>query len=54
MKAFVLRFVTNELGATATEYAIIASGVADAIVAVVQNLGAKLNATFSSVSTALK
>ena len=54
MKTLVSRFVSNESGATATEYAIIASGVALAIVAVVQNLGTKLNTTFSSVSSALK
>jgi pilus assembly protein Flp/PilA len=54
MKNMLLRFVNDESGATATEYAIIASGIALAIVAVVQNLGTKLNTTFSSVSTALK
>jgi pilus assembly protein Flp/PilA len=50
----ILRFVNDESGATATEYAIVASGIPLAIVAVVQNLGTKLNTTFSNVSTALK
>jgi pilus assembly protein Flp/PilA len=36
------------------EYAIIASGIALAIVTVVQELGTKLSTTFSSVSSALK
>lgn len=48
------KFVQDDRGATAIEYALIASGIALAIVAVVQALGTQLNATFSSVSTALK
>jgi pilus assembly protein Flp/PilA len=47
-------FVQDDRGATAIEYGLIASGIALAIVAVVQALGTQLNATFSSVSTALK
>ncbi len=47
-------FLKNESGATAIEYGLIAAGIAVAIIAVVQGLGSNLNATFSSVSTALK
>jgi pilus assembly protein Flp/PilA len=54
MSTLVLRFVKNESGATAIEYGLIAAGIAVAIIATVQALGTNLNATFSSVSTALK
>ncbi len=54
MSKLVLRFVKNELGATAIEYGLIAAGIAVAIIAVVQGLGTNLNTTFSTVSTALK
>ncbi len=46
-------FVANEKGATAIEYGLIAAGIAVAIIATVQALGTSLNATFSSVSSAL-
>jgi pilus assembly protein Flp/PilA len=54
MNKLVLRFVRDETGATAIEYALIASGIAMAIVATVQALGTQLNTTFSTVSTSLK
>ena len=54
MKNLVSRFVKDESGATAIEYGLIAAGISVAIIAVVQGLGTKLNATFTSVSTALK
>ena len=50
----IKRFLKDENGATAIEYGLIASGIALAIVAVVQGLGTKLNSTFTSVSNALK
>jgi pilus assembly protein Flp/PilA len=50
----LLRFWKNETGATAIEYGLIAAGISVAIIAVVQGLGTNLNATFSSVSNALK
>jgi pilus assembly protein Flp/PilA len=52
--SILLRFVGDESGATAIEYGLIAAGISVAIIAVVQGLGSKLNATFTSVSTALK
>ena len=52
--SILLRFVGDESGATAIEYGLIAAGISVAIIAVVQGLGTKLNATFTSVSTALK
>ena len=54
MKTILSRFVKDESGATAIEYGLIAAGISVAIIAVVQGLGTKLNATFTSVSTALK
>ena len=50
----VLAFLADESAATATEYAIIAVGVAVAISAAVQGIGPKLATSFSSVSTGLK
>ena len=54
MKNLVSRFVTDEGGATAIEYGLIAAGISVAIIVVVQSLGTALNTTFTSVSTALK
>ena len=48
------QFREDQSGATAIEYGLIAAGIAVAIIATVQALGTNLNATFSSVSTALK
>jgi len=50
----IMQFVRNESGATAIEYGLIAAGISVAIVTVVQTVGTSLNATFTSVSTALK
>jgi len=54
MRASITRLIREESGATAIEYGLIAAGIAVAIIAVVQGLGTQLNATFSTVSTALK
>ena len=53
MKNLVSRFVSDESGATAIEYGLIAAGISVAIIAVVQGLGSKLNTTFTSVQNAL-
>jgi len=47
-------FLKDESGATAIEYGLIAAGISIAIITVVNNLGTKLHATFSSISTQLK
>jgi len=44
----------DEQGATAIEYGLIAAGISVAIITVVASLGSSLNATFTSVQTALK
>jgi pilus assembly protein Flp/PilA len=53
MRDLLWLFVVDENGATAIEYGLLAAGIAGAIIAVVAGLGSNLNATFSSVSTAL-
>jgi pilus assembly protein Flp/PilA len=50
----VLRFARDESGATAIEYAMIASGVAVAIAATLVSLGSGVKGLFVSVSSALK
>jgi pilus assembly protein Flp/PilA len=47
-------FLRDESGATSIEYAMIASGVAVAIVGAVNNLGSSIKTMWSSVYTALK
>jgi pilus assembly protein Flp/PilA len=47
-------FLTDESGATAIEYGLIAAGIAVAIISVVQGVGSNLKKTFGSVSSALK
>jgi pilus assembly protein Flp/PilA len=54
MKNLLARFTRDESGATAIEYGLIAAGISVAIITVVAGLGSKLNATFTSVQTALK
>jgi pilus assembly protein Flp/PilA len=54
MKNLVSRFVSNESGATAIEYGLIAAGISVAIIAVVNGIGTKLNTAFTKVETQLK
>ena len=49
--ALVQAYNTNEDGATAIEYGLIAAGVALAVAAIVFTLGGNVKATFSEVST---
>ena len=43
-------FLRDESGATAIEYALIASGVAGAIIAVVMSLGSAMQGKYQSIS----
>ena len=54
MKQGFLKFLSDESGATAIEYGLIAAGIALAIIAVVNGLGSNLNTMFSSINTSLK
>ena len=50
----VRNFLRCERGATAIEYAIIAGGIALAIVAAVKSIGTPLSDTFTSVAGGVK
>jgi pilus assembly protein Flp/PilA len=50
----VQRFLRDDGGATAIEYAMIASGIAVAIAATVMTLGSSVNGLFNGVLTAMK
>ena len=54
MPRLVWEFLRNESGATAIEYALIASGIAIAIIAAVNGLGTKISGKFGAISTSLK
>jgi pilus assembly protein Flp/PilA len=54
LKRVILKFMSDQSGATAIEYGLIAAGIALAIIAVVNGLGTNLNTVFSTVSTSLK
>jgi pilus assembly protein Flp/PilA len=48
------KFLSNESGATAIEYGLIAAGISLAIIAIVNGLGTNLNDKFTSINTSLK
>lgn len=50
----IQRFFSDETGATAIEYALIASLIAVAIIAILNNTATRLKLVFSEVATALK
>ena len=54
MRHLISEFLKDESGATAIEYGLIASGIALAIIAVVNGLGTKLNSNFTSINSQLK
>ena len=54
MKNLIARFVTDQSGATAIEYGLIAAGISLAIIAVVNGLGTNLNTKFSNINSSLK
>jgi pilus assembly protein Flp/PilA len=47
------RFLSAQEGATAIEYALIASGIAGALIAAITTLGGHVNAMWTSVASAL-
>lgn len=53
MKNLVARFVSDESGATAIEYGLIAAGIAVVIIAAVQLAGQNLKATWDAIKVAL-
>ena len=54
LKRNFVKFLSDESGATAIEYGLIAAGIALAIIAVVNGLGTNLNDKFTSVNNSLK
>jgi pilus assembly protein Flp/PilA len=54
MTKLFARFLQDQTGATAIEYALIAAGISLAIIAVVNGLGTTLNTKFTSVNNSLK
>ncbi len=54
MSTLMRKFAANQEGATAIEYALISSLIAIVLVTVLTNLGTRLSAEFSEVSSALK
>ena len=54
MNRLIRSFISDNSGATAIEYALIASLIAIAIVPALTNLGKKLSSEFAEVGSALK
>jgi pilus assembly protein Flp/PilA len=54
LKRRLLSFLSDESGATAIEYGLIAAGIALAIIAAVNDLGTNLNTQFTSINSSLK
>jgi pilus assembly protein Flp/PilA len=54
MRTSIARFVRDESGATAIEYALIAAGISVAIILTVQALGTTLNGIFEDVNNKLQ
>ncbi|MDD1530793.1 MULTISPECIES: Flp family type IVb pilin [Bradyrhizobium] len=50
----IQKFWSDESGATAIEYGLIAAGIALAIITVVNSLGSTMNDKFTTISTNLK
>ena len=54
MKKVFSKFLSDESGATAIEYGLIAAGIALAIIAVVNGIGTNLNDKFTTINGSLK
>ena len=54
MRQLILRFLSDQSGATAIEYCLIACGIALTIIGIVQAIGPQLSTIFSSVNSSLK
>jgi pilus assembly protein Flp/PilA len=50
----IKRFISDDSGATAIEYALIAAGIALAIITAVNTLGTTLSNKFDSINSSLK
>ena len=54
MRRLISKFLSDESGATAIEYCIIAAGISIVIVVAVNGIGTQLNDKFTSVNTSIK
>ena len=54
MRGLFFRFLSDQSGATAIEYCLIAAGLSIVILAAVNGIGSTLNGTYSSVNNSLK
>ena len=54
MYRLISRFLSDQSGATAIEYCLIACGIALAIITTVQGIGPQLNTKFTSINSSLK
>jgi pilus assembly protein Flp/PilA len=54
VKRFFLKFLSDQSGATAIEYGLIAAGIAIAIITAVNGVGTSLTSEFNSISSSLK
>ena len=54
MRSMVSRFLQDDSGATAIEYGLIAAGISVAIIAIVNGVGTKVTAAFTSIETQMK
>jgi len=54
MRRLLARFVVDECGATAIEYAIIAAGISICIVTAVNGMGSALSTKFVEVGASIK
>ena len=54
MKNMFKRFASDESGATAIEYGLIAALIAVVIIAILRSVGSSLNTKFTSINTGLQ
>ena len=54
MRQLFARFLTDQAGATAIEYCLIAAGLSIVIITAVNGVGTTLSTKFAEVSTSLK
>lgn len=54
MQSLISRFLSDESGATAIEYCLIAVGLSIVIITAVNGIGSTLNTGFTSVNASLK
>jgi pilus assembly protein Flp/PilA len=54
MMSLISKFLSDESGATAIEYCLIAVGISIVIITAVNGIGSTLNTNFSAVNTSLK